>query len=89
MDKLKKMFKKDSDKEPQSSTTSSTYLPTSHATSAHRAPLAPSAQQSSTGAIGGSSPPAQGVLLTTTYGDVTVILFSDKTPKVSFHSFIT
>ncbi|KAJ4339307.1 cyclophilin peptidyl-prolyl cis-trans isomerase Cyp2 [Ascochyta clinopodiicola] len=76
MDKLKKIFKHDSSSshsEPAAAShTQGTTAPTT--TTSAQAP------QSNTPA-GHSSAKASGVLMTTNYGDITIALYSDKTPK--------
>jgi peptidyl-prolyl cis-trans isomerase-like 1 len=69
MDKLKSMFGKHDDSSAASSNT------TSHSTTT------PSAGAQS----GGNPANAEGVTLHTTLGDITIALFKDQTPKVSFN----
>jgi peptidyl-prolyl cis-trans isomerase-like 1 len=76
MDKLKKIFKHDKEPEHASTTTATSSTP-SQTTSASAAQPA----TSSDGTAATSGLPA-GVLLTTNYGDITIALYSDKTPKV-------
>lgn len=73
MDKLKKLFKHDSsDSHSQSAAATHTQAAPSTTTSAQ-------ALQTSNAAIPDKP---SGVLMTTNYGDITIALYSDKTPKV-------
>ena len=79
MDKIKKMFKSDKDESPSSTS--------SHSAASTSTSSAPPPQTSSTSAAASSNAattdkPA-GVLLETNYGNITIALYSDKTPKVS------
>ncbi|KAF1351372.1 cyclophilin-like domain-containing protein [Delphinella strobiligena] len=89
MDKLKKLFKKDDDTSHSTSTPHSTSTSSSHPTSTSTAPTSQAGATSATGATSAaqssrqSSGEAQGVLLTTNYGDITIALFADKTPRTA------
>jgi peptidyl-prolyl cis-trans isomerase-like 1 len=72
MDKLKKLFKHDSSDEKAASHTQG--QPDSSATTSAQAPQASNAAGSSLRKPGG-------VLMVTNYGDITIALFTDKTPK--------
>ena len=75
MDKLKKIFKHDSsDSHTEASHTKGGAVPSS--TESAQAP-----QISNAAAIAIPEKPS-GVLMTTNYGDITIALYSDKTPKV-------
>lgn len=93
MDKIKKIFKKD--KSPETSSTS-TSKP-AHFSSTTTQPPPPSSAATSTGAGAGAGSStaattgggadvdpgkANGVLLHTNMGDITIVLFADKVPKV-------
>lgn len=76
MDKLKKLFKHDSsDSHAKSTTASHTQEAAPSSTTSAQAP-----QSSNTAATSAEKP--AGVLMTTNYGDITIALFSEKTPKV-------
>lgn len=87
MDKLKKLFKKDDETSHSTSTSQSTPTSSSQPTSTSTAPTSQTGATGATGtgatSAGQSSGGAQGVLLTTNYGDITIALFADKTPRVS------
>ena len=80
MNKLKKMFKKDSDESQPSSSTPSQSTPSQSTPSQSRAP-----QTSTSGAQSGGATAnpknAEGVILHTNIGDITIALFPE-TPKV-------
>lgn len=88
MDKLKKIFKHDKS-DTSSSSTSPSHTTAERNTAATTTSSAPPPQHSTpaaastTGAPSSKGPPA-GVLLETNYGNITIALYSDKAPKVSF-----
>lgn len=83
MDKLKKLFKHDSSADE--STSHSTTPSHTQERSAPSSTTSAQAPQSSTSAGIASEKPS-GVLLTTNYGDITIALYSDKTPRVCMSS---
>jgi peptidyl-prolyl cis-trans isomerase-like 1 len=94
MDKLKKIFKHDKSDSSSSSaatTPSHTTERSTPATTTHSAPppqavsSTPAPAATTTSAPVSKGPPA-GVLLETNYGNITIALYSDKTPRVSFLS---
>jgi peptidyl-prolyl cis-trans isomerase-like 1 len=94
MDKLKKIFKHDKHDSSSSSTaTTPSHTTTTErstpATTTHSAPP-PQAINSTPAPVAASTPsapvskgPPAGVLLETNYGNITIALYSDKTPRVS------
>lgn len=94
MDKLKKLFKHDKDEPAQSSqsttpSSTSTQQRSAAPSSTSSAPPPQSSTQSSMPAAAAASNNAAttdkpaGVLLETNYGNITIALYSDKTPRVS------
>lgn len=73
MDKLKKIFKHDKSDDATPSRAQGGATPSS--TTSAQAP------QTNTAASTSQAAPS-GVLMTTNYGDITIALYSDKTPKV-------
>ena len=73
MDKLKKLFKHDKTDSDVKSTPTQGHAPPSSTSSAH-------APQTST-ATGAAIEKPSGVLMMTSHGDITIALYSDKTPK--------
>ena len=79
MDKIKKLFKHDKDESPSSTPSQSA---TSTSTSSAPPPQTSSISGAATSNAATTDKPA-GVLLETNYGNITVALYSDKTPRVS------
>lgn len=77
MDKLKKAFKKD--KSPAASSQPPPQTTTQIPSSTSQAPAAASSQPAASSVRDAL---AKGVLMTTTYGDITIALYTDETPKV-------
>ena len=75
MKKLKQLLK--SDKSEKQSTPTSQQQPTTTTSATHAHAHAQASQQSSSEGV------ARGVLLTTNYGDITIALYADETPKVT------
>jgi peptidyl-prolyl cis-trans isomerase-like 1 len=96
MDKLKKIFKHDkSDSSSSSAATTpshTTERSTPAATTTHSAPppqavsSTPVAPATTTSSAPVSKGPPAGVLFETNYGNITIALYSDKTPRVSLPS---
>ena len=72
MKKLKQMLKSDKSESKTASTPTSQQTPS----------LTTSSSQPQTSQQTLSNEPAKGVLITTNYGDITIALYSDETPKV-------
>jgi len=98
MDKLKKIFKHDKHDSSSSSTATTPSHTTAErnnaATTTHSAPppqavsSTPAPVTTTSSAPVSKGPPA-GVLLETNYGNITIALYSDKTPRVSLHLILT